>query len=149
MALTAAVRKSAGQAGGGDLVTYTGSNPAADGSEFSETVPTGKTWRLLSIRAALVTDGSAANRQVGLTLTDGTNVFFKATSQSVQAASLTHNYTFSALPGVVVASAALEHQVPVPQMLLPAGTVLASVTTAKQATDNWGAPVFYVEEFQA
>jgi hypothetical protein len=146
MALTQSIRKSGLRATGGDLVTYTGSNPAADGSEWSETVPTGKVWRLLSIRATLVTDGNAANRQVSITLTDGTNTFFKSSSTSVQAASLTHGYTFSDLPGAVVSSAALEHQVPVPPLWLPAGTVIASVTTAKQATDNWGAPVFFVEE---
>lgn len=147
MTLTQVIRK-ANQNGRGDIVTYTGTNPANDGTEISETVPTGKSWRILSIRATLVTDGNAASRQVGLTLSDGTNVFFKSCSASVQAASLTHNYTFADLPGVVVASAALEHQVPVPAgMILPAGTVIATVITAKQATDGWGAPVFCVEEF--
>jgi hypothetical protein len=147
MTLTAAVIKSASDASNGQIVTYTGSNPAGDGTEWSETVPTGRVWRILSIRATLVTDANAANRQVGVTLSDGTNVFFKSCSTSVQAASLTHSYTIADLPGAVVASAALEHQVPLPSMLLPAGTVIASVTTAKQATDNWGAPVFCVEEF--
>lgn len=146
MALTAAVRKSLGQASQGSFVTYTGSDPAAN-AEWTETVPTGKVWRVLSIRATLVTDGNAANRQVGVTLTDGTNVFYKACSASVQAASLTHIYTVSDLPGVVVAASALEHQVPLPPMLLGEGTVIASVTTNRQSTDNWGAPVFCVEEF--
>lgn len=148
MTLTQAIRKTAGIAGDGDLVTYTGSDVAAN-TEWSETVPDGKVWRIVAIRATLVTDANVANRQVSLTLTDGTNTFFKSSSASVQAASLTHGYTFADLPGVVVASAALEHQVPVPPMLLPAGTVIASVTTAKQSTDNWGAPVFMVEEFTA
>lgn len=148
MALTVGVRVSGGGASGGDLVTYTGSDAAAN-AEWTETVPAGKVWRLRSIRATLVTDGSAANRQVGLTLTDGTNVFFKACSASVQAATLTHIYTFADLPGIVVAASALEHQVPVPPMLLPAGTVIASVTTNRQSTDNWGVPVFFVEEFTA
>lgn len=148
MALTVAVRKSAGVAGQGDLVTYTGSDPAAD-TEWSETVPDGKVWRVLSIRATLVTDANAANRQVSVTLTDATNTFFRSSSASVQAASLTHIYTVADLPGVVVGASSLVHQVPLPPMLLPPGTVIASVTTNKQATDNWGAPVFYVEEFMA
>ena len=148
MTLTAAVVKSAGVASNANIVTYTGSDPAAN-TEFSETVPAGKMWRIQSIRATLVTDANVANRQVSITLTDGTNTFFKSSSTSVQAASLTHGYTFADLPGVVVASGALEHQVPVPPMLLPPGTVIASVTTLKQATDNWGAPVFCVEEFAA
>lgn len=146
MTLTVAVRKSLGQASQGDLVTYTGTDPAAN-TEWSETVPSGKVWLVRSIRATLVTDNNAANRQVGVTLTDGTNVFFKACSASVQAASLTHIYTVADLPGVVVAASALEHQVPLPPMLLTGGTVIASVTTNKQATDNWGAPVFCVEEY--
>lgn len=149
MALTASVRRTAGNASGGDIVTYTGSNPAAN-TEWSETVPSGKIWRVLAIRAALATDANAANRRVGVTVTDGTNTVFKANDESVQAASLTHNYNIASQPSRAVAD--VEHYVPLPfpeNFLLPAGYVIASTTLLRQAGDDWGAPVFMVEEFTA
>lgn len=147
MALTQAVRKSGQGASGGDIVTYTGSNPAAN-TEWSETVPTGKLWRILAIRATLVTDANAANRRVGVTITDGTNTVFKSNDESTQAASLTHSYNIAPQEGHAVAD--VEHYTPLPiaqSFLVPGGFVIASTTVSRQAGDDWGAPVFMVEEF--
>lgn len=146
MALTVAVRKTGSSVARGDIVTYTGSNPAAN-TEWSETVPTGTMWRILSIRAQLVTDANAANRRVGITITDGTNTVLKENAESVQAASLTHNYNIA--PHGSRAVADVEHYIPLPAIdnfWLPAGYVIASTTLSRQSGDDWGAPVFMVEE---
>lgn len=146
MALTQVVRKSGGGSIEGDLVTYTGSNPAAN-AEWSETVPAGKLWRILAIRATLVTDANVAARRVGVTISDGTNVVYKGNDESTQAASLTHNYNIATHNSRAVQD--VEHYVPLPfpeHLLLPAGYVIASTTLLRQATDDWGAPVFMVEE---
>ena len=147
MALTQVVRKTAGGASGGDIVTYTGSDPAAN-TEWTETVPSGKVWRLLAIRATLVTSATVAARRAGVTITDGTNTLYKGNDESTQAASLTHNYNIASQNSRAVQD--VEHYIPLPfpeDLLLPAGYVIASTTLLRDATDNWGAPVFMVEEF--
>jgi hypothetical protein len=147
MALTQVVRKASQTGSRGDIVTYTGSDVAAN-VEWSETVPAGKSWRILAIRATLVTDANVANRRVGVTISDGTNVVFKSNDESVQAASVTHNYNIAPQEGHAVAD--VEHYTPLPiadDFKLPAGFVIASTTLLRQAGDNWGAPVFMVEEF--
>jgi hypothetical protein len=149
MTLTKSILKSAGNASGGSLVTYTGSNPAA-GAEWSETVPTGCVWRIMAIRAPLVTSADVANRRVCVTFEDvaSGNVVFKPVDESVQAASLTHNYNIAPQQGHAVAD--VEHYLPLPvsgTWLVPAGFVISSATINLQAADNWGAPTFYVEEF--
>lgn len=149
MALTQVVRLASKTGSRGDIVTYTGSDVAAN-TEWSETVPAGKMWRIQSIRNTLVTDANVANRRVCVTITDGTNVVFKTQSSSVQAASLTHAYNVTPIVGKDAAD--LEHVVPLPlteSFVLPAGYVIASSTLNKQATDNWGVPYFLVEEFSA
>lgn len=150
MTLTASIRKSLGNASGGDLVTYTGSNPAA-GAEWSETVPTNKVWRIQAIRAQLVTSADVADRRVGVTLTDvaSGNVVWKGYDESVQAASVTHNYNIAPQHSQAVRD--VEHTTPLPAVsggvFLPAGFVIASSTINLQSADNWAAPVFTVEEF--
>lgn len=147
MALTLVTRLGSQTGSRGALTVYTGSDVAAN-TEWSETVPTGKSWRVLSIRASLVTDANAADRSVAVTATIGSSVVYSSASESVQAASLTHVYNIAPQHGHAVA--ALNHYLPLPvcdEFVLPAGTVIASVTTSKQAGDNWGVPVFFVEEF--
>lgn len=111
-------------------------------------MPVGKVWRLLSVLLTLVTDGNAATRRVHLTLDDGTTVFYRRGSNATQVASLTQNYMF--------ASEAQEAAVrdlwvadPMPAIDLPAGSRIRTVTASKQAGDNYAAPVYYVEEFDA
>ena len=147
MALTQLVRKSLGTASKGDAVTLQGSDPAA-GAEWSETVPTGKVWKLLAVRAALVTSAVAGNRRVSIVIDDGTNIIFAARDESVQAASLTHTYYGTLAEARAVADT--DHYVQIPDGLwLAAGYRVRSSTTLIDVGDNWGAPVFTIEEFDA
>lgn len=147
MALTLVTRLGSQTGSRGALTVYTGTDQAAN-TEWSETVPAGRSWRILGIRASLVTDGNAADRTVAVTFTLSSNIVFRTVSESVQTASLTHAYNIAPIPSRAVV--ALNHHVPLPfasDWVIPAGTIIASVTNNLQATDNWGVPVFFVEEF--
>jgi hypothetical protein len=149
MALTQISRSGSQTGSRGDLVAYTGSDVAA-GVAWTETVPAGKSWRVFAIRASLVTDATVSNRRVTVTATLASSIIFKSTDESVQAASVTHAYNIAPQQGHAVAN--LDHYLPLPicdDWVLPAGTVIASVTDNLQAGDNWGVPVFFVEEFSA
>lgn len=131
--------------GPGALRSITGTDPAAN-VEISETVPTGARWKLHAIALTLVTDATAADREVILTFDDGTTVYYAAAPAANQAASLTRRY--SAGRGGVrgISLAGLEIAIALPDLWLPAGHRIRTATTGRQATDNFGAPQLLVEE---
>jgi hypothetical protein len=120
------------------VVTTASSDPAVD-VEHSITVPAGQIWELWAVNFNLVTDANAANRRVVLTIDDGTTVFAKSVAGAVQAASLTYNYTFAV--GAPTMSAVVDlnlvNNLPGP-LYLAAGYRIKTVTTNRQATDNYG-----------
>lgn len=124
-----------------------GADPAA-GVEISDAVPAGKQWRLISVLLQLVTNATVANRRPHVIVDDGANVFHRRASNATQAASLTQNYLFAgegpeaAVRGTYVAD-------PLPVQEIPAGARIKTVTENLQAGDNYGAPLYYVEEFDA
>lgn len=132
--------------GPGAVRSITGTDPAA-GAEVSEAVPTDARWKLRAARAALVTDGTAANRVPHLELSDGTTVFSSSAGHAAHTATLTRTYHF-ALEGQFD-SAAIDGQFHnlLPDVLLGAAFVVATNTTAIEAGDNWGAPQLLVEEW--
>lgn len=131
--------------GPGTLRTIAGTDPAANTS-ISETVPTGARWRLHSMAFSLVTDANAANREVSITFDDGATAYMVAASGVNQAASLTRRY--SAAKGGIrgAAATAAEITIALPDVWLPAGHRIRTVTTNIQAGDNYGAPLLHVEE---
>ena len=131
--------------GPGTLRSITGTDPAANVS-ISETVPTGARWRVHALAVTLVTDANVANREVSITFDDGTTVYAVAAAGANQAASLTRRYT-AARGGVRGAAAtAAEISIALPDLWLPAGHRIKTVTTNFQAGDNFGAPQLLVEE---
>lgn len=131
----------------GVLRSVAGTDPAAN-VEISETVAAGKFWRLESITFALVTDASAANRLVEIVIDDGTNVLARIPAPAVQAASLTRTYTF-ARGGYDRDSStnSLTQLAGLPDMVLGPAYRVRTVTTNRQATDNYGAPQLLVMEY--
>lgn len=130
----------------GALRSIGGTDPAA-GAEIAETVPTGARWRLQSLRAALVTDATAANREVAIVFDDGTNTYAEAHAGVNQAASLTRQYT-AAIAGVRGAAATgTGILIAIPSLILPAGHRIRTSVTNLQAGDNWGAPRLLIEEW--
>ena len=83
---------------GGQIVSLTGTNPAAN-IEISQAVSTSEKWRLMAIYFTMVTDANAANRQVNLIIDDGTNNLMTLPAPAVQTASTTVIYNYGvALP---------------------------------------------------
>jgi hypothetical protein len=129
----------------GWLRLVTGTNPAA-GVEISEAVPTGGNQRLKAIIATLVTDATVANREPALVLDNGSSIFARVPAGQNQAASLTRTYCW--FPGAQAQALASDLTVvaSIPDVLLDAAWRLRTITTNIQAGDDWGAPVFVVEE---
>lgn len=125
----------------GKYHTISGANPAAN-AEWSITIPATQWWLVRAIRATLVTDANAANRRVALSIDDNGGLVQLIGSAATQVASQTTIYNWA--PGNVVIDdqVGLRQYAPLPNgLLLPAGTVISSVTTNRQAGDDWGAPL--------
>lgn len=131
---------------GAGLSVVTGTDPAAN-VEVSETVPANARWRLLALRVTLVTDATAANREVALQFDDGTTAYYTVSAGANQAASLTRQY--SAAPAGLRGAAATGTDILIAApsgVMLPAGHRIRTSTTNRQATDNFGAPLLLIQE---
>lgn len=131
--------------GPGALRSVLGTNPAA-GVSISETVPTGARWRLLSMSFELVTAVAAADREVAIVIDDGATVLFTSPSGFTQTASLTRRYSASIVGAAVAPTQGTDRQIIIPDLWLPAGARIRTVTTNIQAGDDYGAPQLLVEE---
>lgn len=133
--------------GRGMLRSVTGTDPAA-GAEVSEAVPTNARWLLHGVRLTLVTDATAANRRVHLSIQNELTVpLLDLAAGDVQAASLTRRYNCEPA-GFQRTAADNEIYLPLPRPLpLLQGWIIATVTTNLQAGDNFQAPRLYVEEW--
>lgn len=132
--------------GPGVIRSIAGTDPAA-GAEISEAVPTNARWRLLSLRASLVTDGTVANRFPRLIVDDGTTVLFSSEVTPAQAASQTSQNQWAAWGVGQYSGQALAYSPLPPRLLLMGGYRLLTLVTNLQAGDNWGAPQLLVEEW--
>lgn len=132
--------------GPGSIKSIAGTDPAA-GGEVSETVPANAVWRLKSLYASLVTDANVANREVSLSIDDGTNTYSRAFSGQAHPASTTGLYSVSPV-GTRYNRFLLEGTaIPIPSQLSSAGHRFVSITGNLQAGDNYGAPQLLVEEW--
>jgi len=124
----------------------TGTNPAA-GSEISETVTAGKTWRLHAFRATLVTSATAGNRLPDLTVDDGATIVFNSDAQLNEPASSTFTFQWGPVGQRDGAAGTYSWAMTPVGLLIPAGGRLRTSTSGLQVGDDWGAPVYAVEEF--
>lgn len=129
----------------GILRSITGTDPAAN-TEISETVPTGARWKLRAIGVTLVTDANAANREVSIILDDGTTTLYEAASGFSHVASTTVRYSGAIIGALTAPAQAVRRQIILPDLWLPGGSRVRTVTTNIQVTDNYGAPQLLVEE---
>lgn len=119
-------------------ITSSGSTDPAAGSEMSLVVPTGETWRIISIRFTLVTDANVANRRVHLKFTGGSETMIEAISGTDHVASTTRVYTCYFTGGGATLAEDNDIIIPLPQnFMATAGTTISSQTTNKQAGDNF------------
>ena len=132
--------------GPGNLRVIAGTNPAA-GVEISETVPTGARWRLRAISFNFVTSAVAANREVSIVLDDGTTVLFTSPSGFTHTASLTRRYSGTIIGAQTAPAQGTDRQILLPDLMLPAGGRIRTVTTAIDAGDDYSAPQYTVDEY--
>lgn len=128
-----------------NLVVYKGTDQAVD-TEISEAVPAGKKWRLIGLRFTLVTDANAVTRTVTVQISDSdSNVLWRKPHASTQIQSLTKNYNHG-IESTDATDLNDEIEMRLPGITLGPGFVIATVTNNRQAGDNYGIPVFLVEE---
>lgn len=135
--------------GPGFIYLVTGTDPAA-GSEVSETVPTNARWKLRGFICTLVTNATAATRNMSTIVDDGSTAFFK--SRLTGGFSNSQSRTAYFLPGYESTDFTFINNeyalVPLlPDLLLFQGWRVRTSTTNLQAGDNYGAPVLLVEEW--
>lgn len=122
-----------------------GTNPAA-GGDTSESVPTNARWKILSWIVTLVCDANVADRSAFLILDDGTNQLMTKLSWSTVAAGETTR--FMAGPGLDVIATGNRRAQPIPnETILFQAYRIKTGTVNIQVGDDYGAPVFMVEEW--
>lgn len=132
--------------GRGRMRSITGSDPAA-GAEISEAVPTNALWKVHGLLATLVTDATVTNRSPHLQFTDGTTACWRGSSAGNQAASGNAVWNFGVgLNADQISTIAQPGQIS-PDIYLPEGFTVETITGNLQAGDNWGAPQLLVEEW--
>lgn len=133
--------------GGGALRSITGAVPGA-GAEISETVPTGARWELLAGNFTFTTAVAVANRTPRLSLDDGALVYFQASSQGVQAASLAVGYTFGqGLPLQAIGGDSRSIMTLPNNIRMAAAHRWRTLTGLIQAADQYSAIQYLVREF--
>lgn len=130
----------------GNIRSITGTLPAA-GANISETVPVGAKWRPISFQFTFTAAVAVANRDIVLTIDDGTNVFATIASntaitagQVITVAVLTSAFTNAPTANVFVLGNFLG-------LLLPSGYRIRTVVQNLQAADQLSAPQYLVEEW--
>lgn len=135
----------------GRLRVVTGTDPAAN-TECSDAVTAGKVWKLMAYSVTLATDANVANRNVALVIDDGTTANVVAAFPSYPTnitASLTKRLAWTAASTLgysVIGQDQLANSL-APDLVLGPGMNIRTVTTNRQAGDNYGAPLLYVVEY--
>ncbi len=123
------------------------SDTVANDSDKSITVGTGISYKLISGSVQFTSTATAGNRQLELRVKDELgNVVFKVAAPSVQAASLTYNYSFgSGIPASTVV--ALTVMMPIPEdMILLSGWSIQIIDSAAIAAAADDMNMFFLVE---
>lgn len=132
--------------GRGNIRSITGTTPAA-GADISETVPAGAVWQLNSIRIILVNSVAVANRNMVLTIDDGTNVLIEIVDELVATANGSFFYDYACgMPAASLLGTRAYFPLPIP-FTLSSGYRIRTVTNGIQAGDQFSAPQYQVEEW--
>lgn len=132
--------------GSGYIRQVTGTNPAA-GAGADETVPTGARWNLLNFAVAYTTDATVANRYFILDVSSPTEWQIGIISILAQTAGTTR-YIWLAIGTDRVFEVNTAYQsLPLPIVPLTAGWRLSAYATNGVAGDDFGAPLYTVEEW--
>lgn len=129
----------------GRIFTYIGADPDA-GAEAIITVPARRRWKVHSIHQELVTDITEEDRTCAIIIDDGTNILLAFSSLVAQTASTTKHYYFAHI-GAPEINILLISTNPMPELILAPGSRIRTATNGLQAGDNYGAPIFLIEEW--
>lgn len=133
--------------GPGVIRSITGTTPGV-GAECQEAVPTGARWRLLTVHLILAAAAVVASRRVVVYVSDGTTTkgFFPCTS--VITSGQTRDITCANGLSVSAEIDQVNQLVPFPaQLYLGTGYKFGTQTESLQATDQYTAPTYAVEEW--
>lgn len=120
--------------------------PAA-GADWTFTLPAAGYWRIRSVFATLTASATVANRQPGLAITDGTVLWHRARPGAVLIANGVADVL--AMPGLGFQTQGATQgtfTLPIPDVVMPPGFVISSVSTALQAGDQYSSIVIAAEE---
>lgn len=121
--------------------------PAA-GADWSFTIPGGSVMHVRAIRAALVTSAVVANRRPVLTITDGNDTVAEVSVASSFTATQTASQSWLINVGAQLAGLGGNgNYAPLPDLWLPAGSVVSVVTAGIDAGDQWSAIRLWVWDF--
>lgn len=126
-----------------------GANPAA-GAEISDSVPGREMWRLKYVEFTLVTAAAAASRHVTLNIESIAGAPIVVPTNVAQLISETKRYIFYEGAERVNDTVFNIIVTPLPSDLwLDPQTLISTVTTAKNAGDDYGAPTYVYEKYQS
>jgi len=146
--------------GGGEgfIRTVTGTNPAAN-AEASDAVPSNAIWKLLSYSIVLVADANAANRTLRFVIDDGAAANRRWVTEDTTAITAGQTRTRVIQRGYKAAMniggsgltdtdtiASITDTLPDDLVMVEAYR-MRTITPGLQATDNYAAPIFQVEEW--
>lgn len=132
-----------------DLVVRTIKTPApAVGTDIVITCPGTSIWRPIGLVATLVTSAAAANRQVALKVTDGTDTLGLQLDANTLPANVTGRVSYFGSGNVSLGGAGATLMTnPMPEVVLPPGHTIGFETALIDVADQWGACVLWVEEY--
>jgi len=131
----------------GRLRLVSSADPAAD-AEISLTVPGGRAWRILSLTAELVADSNAATRSVALQISIEGTMIAEIGAAGDQTANEVMQYTWGIGLSTRDQGAVTQNMGMLDIPFFMPGMVLATATTNRQSTDNWGRARLLVIEYE-
>jgi hypothetical protein len=122
-------------------------NPAA-GADWQTKVPGGEQWHILVGHYLLTTSAAVANRVINLQiLIDGLLIWNVVDGTAVAASQTrTHNLLRSYAPSNTAASVTISN-LPIPDVWLPPGATIGTITSAIDVADQYSQINLYVERF--
>jgi hypothetical protein len=128
--------------------TVQGTDQAA-GVEMSETIPTGKAWRVYAVFISVVASAVAGTRRTQLTVDDGTNIIARSVDAAGFPANAIRNYSyFQNALDINLGDSLTSTTALWPDMVLGPGYRIRTITAGLDVGDNYGPPLFYVIEYQ-
>lgn len=119
------------------------------GAEWAFTLPGSGWWRVCGGIATLTTGAGGATRVFGFQVKDPDRTILRVNCGNIISTNTVCNIAYNDIP-VPVAGGALQYSLPniaIPQVMLPGGYVIGSLTSGLDASDQHSAIRLYLQEF--